>query len=155
MKIEEKLPENIDRIEIYYNCKLKPSERQKITNSKDCANLFFSIFDINKIEHKEMFYCMYLNRANKVLGVLMISEGGTSQSTCDPKNVFQGALLLNASALVLSHNHPSGNTQPSAEDCKLTKKIKEGATLLDMFLLDHIIINSEREFYSFSDKNSL
>lgn len=141
----------VSEIEITYKSKTKPSEREKITMSKDCERIFRSIYDINKIEHKEMFYAMYLNKSNKVLGVLLISEGGVTGTVADPKLIFQGALKLNATGIVLSHNHPSGNLQPSEEDKKLTHKIKEGAKLLDMVVIDHIIITSEY-YLSFADE---
>jgi DNA repair protein RadC len=95
---------------------------------------------------------MLLNRANKVLGVLEISSGGISGTVADPKLIFAAALKAGASGLILSHNHPSSNLKPSQADISLTKKVKEGGTLLEIFVLDHIIVTSEG-YYSFADEN--
>jgi len=144
----------VSEIEITYKSKSK--DKTKIKNSQDSYNVLKSVYDFNKIEHKEMFYALYLNRANNVLGVLLISEGGTSATIADPKIIFQGALKLNASGIILSHNHPSGSLNPSEQDKILTKRIKEGAKLLDLQLLDHIIIISEEnQYYSFSDEGQI
>jgi len=135
----------VSEIEITY--KTKSAEKTKIMSSRDAYNVFKSVYDFNKIAHKEMFYAMYLNRNNKVLGVLLVSEGGTSSTVVDPKIVFQGALKLNASGIILSHNHPSGNMKASNEDIAITKKLKEGARLLDFSVLDHVILSPEENIY--------
>lgn len=144
----------VSEIELSY--KTKSERKEKISSSRDAFNILKSLYDYNKIEHKEMFYCMYLNRANKVLGVLLISEGGTSATIADPKLIFQGALKLNASGIILSHNHPSGNLKASEIDKKLTKRIKDGGKLLDIELLDHIIVTADQNDYlSLSDEGEL
>lgn len=115
----------------------------KITSPEEAYSAFKFIFDRRTMEHKESVYAMYLDRANKVLGFAQISTGGVAGSVVDPKIVFQYALLLNASGLILAHNHPSGNLKPSKSDINLTEKIRKGAKLLDIDLLDHLIITSE------------
>jgi len=96
-----------------------------------------------------------LNRANKVIGCNVVSIGGLSQILVDVKKIFQVALVANASSIILSHNHPSGNTQPSEEDIRLTEKIKQGAKLLDLNIIDHIILCAENKYYSFADEGKL
>jgi len=76
-----------------------------------------------------------LSRSNNILGYAQISAGGTSGTVCDPKIVFQYALKLNASGIILAHNHPSGNLKPSQSDLELTEKIQKGGKLLDITLL--------------------
>lgn len=143
----------VSEVELIYKAKAPISDKIKVITSADSYRVFYSIYDINKIEHKEFFYAMLLNNANRVLAVIMISEGGCSGTVCDPKNVFQSALLANATAIVLCHNHPSGNTQPSNEDRKLTDKLVQGARLLDMRVIDHLIITAEENQYlSFADE---
>lgn len=143
---------NVSEIELTYKSKVKPSDRKKVTSSKNAADLFRAVYEYGgKIEYKELFYAMYLNRNNRVLGVLLISEGGLSGTVVDAKIVFQGALKLNASAVILCHNHPSGNLKPSQADTDITRKIKEGGKLLDIDILDHIILTSE-SYYSFADE---
>jgi len=91
-----------------------------------------------------------MNRRNRVLGVVEISQGGLSGTVADPKVIFAAALKSCASDIVLAHNHPSGELDPSREDIALTNKIKAGAELLDLKVLDHLIISKEG-FYSFAD----
>lgn len=102
----------------------------------------------------ECFYILILNRANEAIGVKQISQGGVSGTVADPKVIFQSALKANASAIILSHNHPSGNLTPSSEDLKLTKKLKEGGKLLDISILDHIIYSTEG-YYSLADEGNI
>ena len=95
-----------------------------------------------------------MNRANKVLGVYKVSSGGVTGTVADPKQIFTAALKANACAIVLSHNHPSGNLKPSRQDEQLTSKIKEAGSFLDIKVLDHIIVTSEA-YYSFADEGLL
>lgn len=102
----------------------------------------------------ESFNLLLLNRGLRVLGFSNISKGGTASTTVDVKLIFSAAILANASCVVLSHNHPSGNLFPSKADKEITKKIQDGAKLLDIQILDHIIITSEN-YYSFADEGNL
>ena len=133
----------VSEVEIIYKNKVDFKERKKIATSKDVYQIFKTVYNQDKVEYREMFYAMYLNRSYTVLGVLLVSEGGVSGTVVDPKIVFQGALKLNASAIILSHNHPSGNLQFSKADIHITKKIKQGGKLLDIQILDHFLITSE------------
>ena len=83
-----------------------------------------------------------------------ISEGGVSGTVVDPKKIFKIALDNHASSIIVGHNHPSGNIQPSDADQKITQKIKNAGVLLDIALLDHIIIGND-QYYSFSDEGAL
>ncbi|MBL7870526.1 MAG: JAB domain-containing protein, partial [Cyclobacteriaceae bacterium] len=94
---------------------------------------------------------MLTNRANKVLGIFEVSTGGISGTVADPKLIFAAAIKAAASGIILSHNHPSGNLQPSQADIDLTRKIKEAGRFLEIQLLDHIIITTEG-YYSFADE---
>tara|TARA_B100000745_G_C20116577_1_gene382240 strand:+ start:299 stop:763 length:465 start_codon:yes stop_codon:yes gene_type:complete len=114
-----------------------------ITSPHQAYIAFKQIFDINTIEHREYVYALFLNRSSHVLGYAQISAGSVSGTLCDPKIVFQLALRLNASALVLAHNHPSGGLEASISDKTLTQKITEGGKLLDISLLDHLIITTQ------------
>ena len=97
---------------------------------------------------------LLLNRANKVLGIFQASSGGVTGTVADPKLILVAALKSNASSLVISHNHPSGNLKPSRQDEELTMKIKEAAKFLDIRLLDHLIVTPEA-YYSFADEGIL
>jgi DNA repair protein RadC len=126
-------------------------EKKKIGSSKDV----FEIFQTNMADSPfEEFWILLVNRANKIIGKHQISQGGVSGTVADPKRIFQLALENLASGIILCHNHPSGNIQPSQQDIKLTRKINEGAKLLEINLLDHIILGDEN-YYSFADNGMM
>jgi DNA repair protein RadC len=142
----------VNEVCLKYKTKVKSSELPKINGSCDCVNIFRSIETYNNnIDIYECFYCMYLSKANKVLSVMLISEGGISGTVVDLKKILAPAILQHASGIIISHNHPSGNLNPSQPDIDMTKKIKEAAKLIDVQLFDHIILTSE-EYLSFSDE---
>jgi DNA repair protein RadC len=132
---------NVAEIQISYSTNVKPSERQKITCSKDAADLFRQIFP--DFEHREYFYAMLLNRGNKVLGYYQISVGGISGTVVDIRLILQAALKTNSSGILLGHNHPSGGLEPSDADIKITRKTKSACDFMDISLLDHIIITAD------------
>ena len=99
----------------------------------------------------ENFCILLLNRANKVLRAVKISDGGITGTVVDPRKVFKIALDNNATSIILGHNHPSGQLAPSDADIKLTRKLKEAGDMLDLPVLDHIIIG-DGNYYSFADE---
>ncbi len=99
----------------------------------------------------EEFKILLLNRANRLIGYYSVSSGGISGTIADPRVIFAAALKACAVEIILAHNHPSGNLQPSNADSILTKKLKEAGNLLDIIVLDHIII-SDGGYFSFADK---
>ena len=128
-------------------------ETTNICSSREVSEFAKRIFPVDTT-YREAMICLFLNRANKIIGYATMSIGGTSGTMCDPKMIFQHALLSNASSIILVHNHPSGQLKPSNEDLKLTKKIKDGGNFLDIKLLDHLII-TEESYYSFADEGTL
>jgi DNA repair protein RadC len=126
-------------------------EKKKITSSRDVFEYFSSIFGDHTYE---AFYILLLNRANRIIREVQISEGGFSGTVADPKKIFKIALEYNASTIILSHNHPSGNIQPSDADIKLTHKLKGAGEMLDLPVIDHIILGEEK-YYSFADEGQL
>ena len=125
--------------------------QQKISSSRDAFEIFYSL--IGDLPYEE-FWMLILNKANKILKRVRISEGGVSGTVVDPKKIYKIALDHHSSSLIIGHNHPSGNIQPSEADHKITKKIKECGILLDIAVLDHIIVGNE-QFYSFADEGSI
>jgi DNA repair protein RadC len=125
--------------------------QQKVTSSRDAFEIFHSL--LGDLPYEE-FWMLILSKANKVIKKVRISEGGVSGTTVDPKKIYKIALDHHSSSLILGHNHPSGNIQPSEADHKITKKIKECGILLDTAVLDYIIIGNE-QFYSFADEGAL
>jgi len=141
----------VAEIQLIYKSTVKASLRPKITTSHDAYNVFRENWDQNKIDMLEQFKVMLTNRANKVLGISEVSSGGISGTVADPKIIFAAAIKGAASGIIIAHNHPSGNLNPSQSDIDLTRKIKEGGRLLEIQLLDHIILTSEG-YYSFADE---
>lgn len=102
----------------------------------------------------EEFWVLSLNRNNKILKAEKVSDGGISYTVADPKRIFKSALENSASHLLLCHNHPSGNLEPSSADHNLTKKLIAAAKNLDMTIIDHIIV-TDRGYYSFADEGQI
>lgn len=129
----------------------KPSSfdsTKAIKSSQDVYQIMKSYFADK--EHEE-FYSLALSRANKVKSIDVISIGGVSGTVADGKIIFKKALEKSASAIILCHNHPSGNLKPSQSDIQLTNKMKEFGKFIDMPVLDHLIITNEH-YFSFADE---
>lgn len=126
-------------------------EKPKIVSSENAYDLLKSVMlDL----HHEEFWVIMMNRANRVIRMKRVSSGGISGTVADVKIIFKEAIDQMASALILAHNHPSGNRNPSEQDIRLTKKMKESGLLLDIPVLDHIIF-AEDKYYSFADEAML
>ena len=125
--------------------------KNKISKSQDAFEIFHSL--MGDLPYEE-FWLLLLNRANRVIRKVKISEGGVSGTVVDPKKIFQICLEQHATSIILGHNHPSGAVTPSEADNKITKKIKDCGLLLDVAVLDHIIVGDDR-FYSFADEGTL
>jgi len=125
--------------------------REKIAGSRDAFRIFHSTLGDQPYEE---FWVILLNKANKILRKCSISEGGISGTVVDPKKIFKIALDHHASSIILGHNHPSGNIQPSEADKQITKKIRDAGMMLDVAVLDHLIIGDD-SYYSFADEGIL
>jgi DNA repair protein RadC len=141
----------IAEVKLVYRTKVKASERLQIKCSKDAFDIFMESWDLDSIEHIEEFKLMLLTRSNKVLGIAWISKGGINGTVTDVRIILQYAIKANASGIIICHNHPSGNMQPSESDQAITRKIKDSGLLMDVQLLDHLIITAEDSYYSFAD----
>ena len=141
----------IAEVKLVYRTKVKASERLQIKCSKDAFDIFMGSWDLDSIEHIEEFKLMLLTRSNKVLGIASISKGGIKGTVTDIRIILQYAIKSNASGIIICHNHPSGNLQPSESDQAITRKIKDSGLLMDVQLLDHLIITAEDNYYSFAD----
>jgi len=127
------------------------TEKISVKSSLDAYN--HMRYDLENLDH-EQFWILLLNQANKILDSVSISKGGLSATVVDPKVVYRHALEQKASAIILFHNHPSGNITPSQSDIDLTKKLKEGGKLLEIKIIDHIIIG-QNTYFSFADEQLL
>ncbi|HEY4967188.1 MAG TPA: JAB domain-containing protein [Puia sp.] len=138
-------------VELIYRSKVKASERPRIRQSKDAFALLIQHWDLNKIELLEEFKVIFLNQANKVLGIFNVSSGGITGTVADPRLIFSAALKASACNIMLAHSHPSGNLQPSRADEELTSKLKSAGQFLDIRVLDHLIVSRDH-YYSFADE---
>lgn len=118
--------------------------------SGDSEKVLRDYLDNQRIDYKEFFWVLLLTNANQILGISEIGIGSTTGVSVNVREIYQLALLSNASAIIVAHNHPSGKLIPSTADKNITKKLKEALKLLDITLLDHLILTSEG-FVSFSD----
>jgi DNA repair protein RadC len=142
----------ISEVKLVYRTNVKASERFQVRTSRDAFDIFWEAWDLDSIEHVEEFKLMLLTRSNKVLGIASISKGGISGTVTDIRIILQYAIKANASGIIICHNHPSGNLQPSESDQAITKKVKDSAKLMDIQLLDHLIIIPEGRYYSMADE---
>ena len=144
--------QSVAEIEVSYSNRIPAKDRIKICTSQDA-------FDASKLfwpstDHVEYFYVIYLNRHNQILGCHQISKGGFTGTVIDVRVIFQIALKACATSICAIHNQPSGNTTPSDADQQITQKIKEAGRTLDIQLLDHLVITSEK-YFSFADEGLL
>ncbi len=127
------------------------SDRLKIASSGDVYEVLYQ--HLVDLSHEE-FWILLLNRSNKIIEKRKISQGGIAGTVTDIRMILKFAIEALASSIILCHNHPSGNLQPSEADIQITRKLKEASSLMDIGLLDHVIIAGKR-YYSFADENLL
>ena len=139
---------------------LELGRRRKMTDSPDHLQIKCSrdVYDIlapvlSDLPHEE-FWVLFLNRSNKVIGRMRLSQGGVSGTVTDVRMIMKKAIEYLASGIIICHNHPSGNLNPSESDTRITNKIKDSGTVMDIQLLDHIIV-ADNDYYSFADNGLL
>lgn len=126
-------------------------EKPQISSSKDAYQILkLHLADLRT----EEFWAVFLNQSNKVIHLAQLTQGGINQSIVDIRIVFKIALEHFATGIIISHNHPSGNLKPSAEDINITKKIQEAGNLMNIQILDHLII-TQNTYLSFADEGIL
>ena len=141
---------NLQEIQILYRNKAKKSDRPIVKSSQDAYDYLIGAWS-PQIERLEEFVILCLNRANKVLGFSKISSGGISGTVADPKVIFQVALKANSSSIILAHNHPSGDVEPSNSDIQITRKLFFALQYVGIILHEHMIIGN-KGFYSFASQ---
>ena len=124
------------------------------TNAKEAVRVANAVFNAN-LQPEEHCY-MIAFRSNRIVGVFDVSHGTINGALITPKEIFSRLLLSSATAFILLHNHPSGDTTPSKADVEITKRLKDASRIMDIHLLDHIIIGeSDWDYYSFMDQSEL
>ena len=140
----------VTALELARRCRLEEAlSIPKITSSKSVFEVMHPI--IGELTHEE-FWVLYLNNSNKMIHKVQLSKGGLTGTLVDLRIIFNKAVELLATGIVLCHNHPSGKLKPSEADKNLTNKIKRAGDTLDIKVLDHLII-TEKEYFSFADSN--
>ena len=147
--------QNVSEVTLSYRTKIKASDRLQVKCSKDAYDIFMGNWNQDSIGHIEEFKLLLMTRSNSVLGILSVSRGGISGTVTDVRLIYQAAIKACASGIIVCHNHPSGNLNPSESDTKITRKIKEAGNIMDVQLLDHLIISPDNNYYSFADNGLL
>ena len=142
----------VGEVELSYKPKFK--KLHQVTCSEDAYKYLLPTYKEGTICYKEYFKVLFLNQSNQVLGYTLISEGGITDTTVDVRVILQAALLTNSVAIILAHNHPSGNLKPSRQDMEITKQVKDAAQLMRISVTDHLILTDEG-YYSFADEGQL
>ena len=148
----KKLTNQISEIRLAYTRKVKASERPQVTCSNDAYKLFRENWEDLTISLFEEFKILLLDRNNKCMGIVPISRGGVAGTMADPKLIFVSALKARACHIILGHNHPSGNLEPSTADQRLTEQLVKAGKYLDLEVLDHLILTDEG-YLSFVDRH--
>ena len=141
-------------IKITYEPQVKPANRPKIQRSTDADQQARAFFDQTMMNIREQAVVLFLNRSNRVIGGFRISSGGITSTVIDISLILGIALKCLAKGIILAHNHPSGELQPSRADQEITARLKEAAKILDITLLEHLIL-TEESFLSFADEGFL
>lgn len=142
---------DIPEIELRYIRHSNIKSPGKINSSQTAASLFREILGAELIPIQEFLIVVYLNRANEPIGLYKHSKGGISGTVIDIRLILLVAVKCLASGIMIAHNHPSGNTQPSEQDLSITRQLKAAATHLSFTVLDHVIVTND-SYYSFSDE---
>ncbi|MFC1593649.1 RadC family protein, partial [Candidatus Neomarinimicrobiota bacterium] len=125
----------------------------KITSSNDAAD-HITVLLSNDLSI-EQFAVIFLNAANCIISSKIMFKGSLTSSAVYPREIIKKALELDAAAIIIAHNHPSGATNPSRDDIQITNKISDACKTVDIILHDHIIIAGKNGYYSFSDEGVL
>lgn len=126
----------------------QPLDKNIVQSSDVIQHLKYSL----QFESREIFMVLLLNQANKIIHEQILSEGGITGTVADPRVLFKLALSHEATGVIICHNHPSGQLQPSRMDDQLTEKVKKAAQFLDIKLIDHIIVSTQG-YYSYAEQS--
>lgn len=127
----------------------KPSPKVPITSSKQASDILLPLM---KGQQQEEFWAMFLDKGHSVIAMEKLTVGGFDATVIDCRLVLRKALQVNASALIVSHNHPSGNPIPSKKDIECTRRLHDACRTMDIKLMDHIIVCDNGKYFSFTDE---
>jgi DNA repair protein RadC len=146
---------HIADVSVNYSTKVKAKDRKELEGLSEAYQLIWDRSIGLQLELKEFFYMLVLDRANKVLGIMKLGEGSASACIVDIQQMVRTALLCNAQGVIMWHNHPSGNINPSEADKVITERAKQALKLMDINLIDHFIITAEKYWYTSFKKEGL
>jgi len=144
----------VTEILVSYHPITSPKDRNLITSSDDAYAMIHDIWNMDKIEYREEFVVLYLDRRHGVIGHYLHSIGSDVATIVSVKQIIAIALKVNAIGIILMHNHPSGSLRPSSCDENLTSKIKRAGALFEISVLDHLIVTLNG-YFSFADEGLL
>lgn len=140
----------------YIPTNLKIRDYGKICTSKDAYDFIYNLYDPDIIGLKEIFLVVFLNKASNIIGYTLHSSGGLDSTIMDIRLIIVSALKCAATSIIVAHNHPSGNTNPSEIDKKSTKNLNQALEIFNISFLDHLIITPWKNSYnSFVDSGLL
>ncbi|MFA0960280.1 JAB domain-containing protein [Roseivirga sp. BDSF3-8] len=145
---------NVAEIRLTYLNHFSPDDLPQVRNSKDAYEILLQCWEVGKIELVMQSKLLLLNQKCKVLGIVNIASGSVCKVPIDLKQIFAATLKSGATAIIAAHNHPSGDITPGVLAKDFAQKLKRGADLLDIRLLDYLIISPE-DYYSFCDRELL
>ena len=143
-----------EEVSLVYRNKTRADDRPKIDSAESAYKILRAHWDDDQISLVEEAKVMFLDTRFRLMSISTVSKGGLSGTVIDPRIVFATALKRRCSAIILSHNHPSGNLKPSHADISLTRKFHEAGRLLEITLADHLII-SEEGYYSMANEGHI
>ncbi|MCG8327769.1 MAG: JAB domain-containing protein [Chitinophagales bacterium] len=146
-----KIDFEVAEIKLIYQNKVSVKDRSQVSSSLDAYQILLANWT-EQLGFIEEFYILLLDRSNRVMGYYKVSQGSMAGTIVDPKVVFAAALKARTSAIILAHNHPSGNLYPSQADKALTQKLSKAGKLLELPILDHLILSPDGGYYSFADE---
>jgi len=129
-------------------------EQKQITDSQQAHLILKRLIEVEGNPDREQFCIALLNAKNQIIGLNIVSTGGLSSAPVDIANILKPAILANAAAMILCHNHPSGDISPSSQDINITKKIVKAAKIMGISVLEHLVISMymyDNSYYSFAD----
>lgn len=138
-------------VELYKRCNSKKNEKQQIKCSTDIYDIMHPYLCDNKTEE---CWAIFLNQSSRVIRKIRVSAGGYAMCPVDVRVILKEAILCEAVALIICHNHPSGNHMPSSEDDKLTTALRSASNTLNINMIDHVIIVNDT-YYSYADEGRI
>ncbi|KAA5548373.1 JAB domain-containing protein [Adhaeribacter rhizoryzae] len=142
----------VREIRLQYKSKLMGADETIITSAEKAYEVLKEHYDQDYLAIREEIIVLYLNNANKVLGVYKGFSGGITAAVADIRLILAVALKGLSTGIIISHNHPSGQLKPSEADKQLTKQLKEAGELFGIKVLDHVIITPYDTYFSFADE---